>query len=142
MKNILLLISLVVSASAQPTFASGSKVKLGGYCAVAYVGAQKALFGNPDFASDYEGSSYYFINKDAKAMFDKEPTKFVNGIKYDAWCATGVALGKKLATDPKLFSEVDGKVYLFSSADAKAMFDKDKNGMIKKAESSWPKLNK
>ncbi len=121
-------------------FADGTKVKLGGYCAVAYVGAQKALYGNAEFQSDYEGGTYFFINKDAKAMFDKEPKKFVTAIQYDTWCATALAMGKKLATDPKLFSIVGGKVYLFSSAKAKEMFDKDSANMIKKADETWSKV--
>ena len=131
--------SLLISLASQ---ADGSKVVLGGYCAVAYVAAQKALYGDPKYQSEYEGKTYHFINDDAKQAFDKEPTKFVKAIKYNAYCATGVALGKKLLTDPKLFSTVDGKVYLFSSQEAKDAFDKDPKGMIAKAEGNWAELER
>jgi YHS domain-containing protein len=141
MKKIDVFIMIATSLISAAAMADGSKVKLGGYCPVAYVGAQKALFGNPDFNSEYEGATYYFINKGAKETFDKEPAKFANGVKYDSWCATGISLGKKLATDPKQFSVVEGKVYLFSSAEAKAMFDKDQVVMLKKAEANWAKLS-
>lgn len=134
-KKLLLALTFIITAS--QALADGSAVQLGGYCAVAYVGAQKALFGNPDFQSNYEGKTYLFINKDAKGMFDKEPKKFVSAIQYDAWCATALAMGKKLKTDPKLFSNIDGKVYLFSSAKAKEVFDKDSAKMIKKADDTW-----
>ena len=129
--------SFMLSAALQ---ADGSKVVLGGYCAVAYVAAQKALYGDPKYQSEYKGKTYHFINDDAKKAFDKEPAKFAKAIQYDTYCATGVALGKKLLTDPALFSIVNGKVYLFSSQGAKDAFDKDPKGMIAKAEANWDKL--
>ena len=136
------IITLVISGllMSLASLADGSKVVLGGYCAVAYVAAQKALYGDPKYQSEYEGKTYYFINDDAKQAFDKEPTKFAKAIKYDTYCATGVALGKKLLTDPTLFSIAEGKVYLFSSEGAKDVFDKDPKGMNAKAEANWDKL--
>ena len=113
---------------------------LGGYDAVAYATTQKALYGDPKYASEFEEKIYYFNNNNAKKAFDKEPAKLTSSIKYDAYCATGVALGKKLVTLPNLFSIVDGKVYLFSAQGAKDMFDKDLKGMIAKAEANWNKL--
>ena len=120
--------------------ADGSKVVLGGYCPVGYVAAQKTVYGDPKYASEYKGKTYYLSSQGAKEMFDKEPEKFTKSFKYDSYCATGVALGKKLATDPGLFSTAKGKVYLFSSPAAKEAFDKDPKGMIAKAEANWKKL--
>ena len=133
----LVLSSFIMSPILQ---ADGSKVALGGYCPVGYVAAQKAVYGDPKFASEYEGQTYYLSSQGAKEMFDKDPAKFAKTIKYDSYCATGVALGKKLATDPDLFSTVDEKVYLFSSQGAKDAFDKDPKGMVAKAEANWKKL--
>lgn len=130
--------SLMLSSVAS---ADGSKVALGGYCAVGYVAAQKTLYGDPKFGSEYEGKLYYLSSEAAKKMFDAEPAKFAKAIKYDSYCATGVAMGKKLNTDPNLFSFVDDKLYLFSSQGAKDLFDKDPNAMIAKAEKNWKKLN-
>ena len=79
---IFILSSLMLSATVQ---ADGSKVVLGGYCSVAYVAAQKALYGDPKYASEYEGKTYHFINDDAKKAFDKEPAKFANAIQYDTY---------------------------------------------------------
>ncbi len=63
----------------------------------------------------------------------------MNAIQFDAYCATGVALGKKISSNPKLASYANGKTYLFSSEDAKKMFDKDVSGMIAKADTNWKK---
>ena len=134
---IFILSNLMLSATVQ---ADGSKVALGGYDAVAYATTQKALYGDPKYASEFEEKIYYFNNNNAKKAFDKEPAKLTSSIKYDAYCATGVALGKKLVTFPNLFSIVDGKVYLFSAQGAKDMFAKDLKGMIAKAEANWDGL--
>lgn len=140
MKTLNLLLAILFLTSANTTFADGSKIALGGYCPVAYLGFQKALFGNTEFSSERDGKTYLFVSADAKKMFDKEPEKYISSIKFDAWCATGIALGKKLATDPSLFSVSDGKVYLFSSKEAKEAFDKDMKGMMAKAEKNWKNL--
>ena len=121
-------------------FADGSKVALGGYCAVGYVAGQKSIYGDPKYGSEYEGKLYYLSSEGAKKMFDAEPAKFAKAVKYESYCATGVAMGKKLITDPTLFSFVDDKLYLFSSQGAKDLFDKDPEAMIAKAESNWKKL--
>lgn len=122
--------------------ADGSKVALGGYCPVAYVKMQQAVFGDPKFASEYQGRLYYSSNADAKAMFDKDPASYADTVKYDGYCATAVSMGKKIPADPNIFSAVDGKIYFFSSAEAKAMFDKDSKSYITKGDKSWTKLAK
>jgi len=59
---------------------------------------------------------------------------------YDGLCATAVAQGMKLLSDPTLFTIHNGRAYLFSAAEAKAMFDRDKAGTISKADAEWPKV--
>jgi YHS domain-containing protein len=134
--SLLLLISVLVSA--QSKMDHKQEPAIGGYCPVAYLAAGKALKGDPKYSVEHEGHLYYFVNAEAKKAFEDEPAKFI--VKYDGWCATGVALGKKLTSDPKLFTVHDGKTYLFSSRDAKRAFDKDIENFITKAEQNWPKL--
>jgi len=119
--------------------AAGDKQPIaGGYCAVAYAKMGKAVKGNPSFSSEQDGRLYYSSSAEAKKMFDAEPAKY--RIAYDGWCATGVAMGKKIASNPELFTAHKGTTYLFSNADAKAMFDKDPDMTIAKASESWPKI--
>lgn len=115
------------------------EVALGGYCPVAYAEGM-AVKGDPMHASRYKGHTFHFANADAKRMFDAEPGKYV--VSYDGFCATAVAIGKKVASDPTLFSVYRGKVYLFANAGAKAAFDKDPAGTIAKADGHWPSLSK
>lgn len=135
-------IALILLALSLNSFADGFKVGLGGHCPVGYVMAGKQIFGDPKFSSEYKGVTYYNSSSDAKAMFDKEPGKYVEAIKYNGYCATGLAMGKKLESDPGIFSKVDSKIYFFSSQDAKAMFDKDSKALIAKADKEWQKSEK
>lgn len=110
----------------------------GGYCAVAYVKMGKAVKGSPQFASVVDGQQYHFVSGEAKKMFDAEPTKYP--IAYQGYCATGVAMGKKLVSNPEIFTVHKGTTYLFSNAEAKMMFDKDPEMTISKAAANWPKI--
>lgn len=111
---------------------------IGGYCPVAYVAAGKALKGDRRYSSDHQGRRYLFVSADAKKMFDDNPQKFT--LAYDSWCATAMAHGKKVASDPKLFTVHNGVTYLFSTRDAKATFDGDKAGHVGKADANWKKM--
>ena len=71
-------------------------------------------------------------------MFDKSPDQY--RVAYHGYCATGVAMGKKIASNPETFSVNKGVTYLFSSAEAKAMFDKDPGGTVAKANKAWASL--
>ena len=62
--------------------------------------------GNAQFASEYEGRTYYLANAKAKKMFDKAPEKYT--VAYDGWCATAMAKEMQVASDPSLFVVRDG----------------------------------
>jgi YHS domain-containing protein len=125
-------------APAQSAAPKAGGVALGGYCPVAYVAMNKAVKGSADHASVYEGRTYHLTNAQAKKMFDASPAKYVPA--YDGLCATGVAMNMKLESDPELFVVHNGRAYLFSDAKAKAMFEKDRTGIITKADANWSKL--
>ena len=114
------------------------KPELRGYCPAAYGLVAKAIKGDPKYPSVHNGRLYYLANADAKKAFDANPEKFT--IAYDGWCTTGVALGKKLESDPTLFIIHSGVTHLFSSADAKKAFEGDPEGMLANAEANWPRL--
>jgi len=113
---------------------------IGGYCPVAYIMAGKPVKGDPNFTSTVDGQTYQLTNAMAKQMFDKEPAKFTPS--YQGYCATAVAQGMKLVSNPELFVVEGGKTYLFSTAQAKQMFEMDKKGTIAKADANWPKVSK
>jgi YHS domain-containing protein len=112
---------------------------IGGYCPVAYKAAKVAQKGDPNFRSTYDGQTFLLSNAMAKQMFDKAPADYAPA--YHGYCAAAVAKGMKLKSNPELFTVEGGKTYLFSTAEAKAMFDKDKAKMIAMADQNWPKVS-
>ena len=113
---------------------------IGGYCPVAYAAMNKAVKGDPAFSSVHNGQRFQFVNAGAKKMFDAEPRRY--SPRFEGWCATAVAQGMKVESQPTLFTVHEGKTYLFSSQEAKAMFDQDTAGTITKADANWPGVSK
>lgn len=111
---------------------------LDGVCPVAYVEMKQAVKGNPQHTSTHQGRTFHFANAEAKQMFDQAPAKYLPA--YDGLCATGVSMGMKLPADAQLFTVREGRTYLFSDAEAKAMFDKNPAGVVAKADANWPKV--
>jgi len=100
----------------------------------------KAVKGDVKFSSTYKGKTYYFAMADAKKMFDADPVKYLP--KYDGYCATALAMGKKIESDPEIFSVYKGDTYLFSNKMAKEGFDKDPEMTIKSADKNLALLTK
>ncbi len=135
-----LAVALVAGASVLSA-QSKTEPAIGGYCPVAYVQANMATKGDAKFASvsKVDGQTYLLSSGMAKDMFDKMPEKYTPA--YQGYCATAVAKGMKLKSDPKLFVVENGKTYLFSTEQAKKMFEADKAGTIEHANSNWPKVS-
>jgi YHS domain-containing protein len=128
----------VVTVVAGTIGAADKEPAIGGFCPVAYVKMGKAVKGDARWSSEQDGQKFLFSAAPAKEMFDKAPDQY--RIAYHGYCATGVAMGKKIASNPETFSVHKGATYLFSSAEAKAMFDKDPDGTIAKADTAWTSL--
>jgi YHS domain-containing protein len=119
--------------------AAGNEPAIGGYCPVAYVKMGKAVKGDPRWSSERDGQTFLFSAPQAKEMFEKSPDQFRGA--YHGYCATGVAMGKKIDSNPETFSVHKGVTYLFSSAEAKTMFDKDPQATVAKADKAWASLH-
>ena len=129
--TIVLMAGLAVAGEATPEF--------GGYCPVAYVAMNKAVKGDPGISMDFAGKHYAFGNEEAKKMFEADPSKYQ--VAYDGYCATAVGMGKKLDSDPTIFTVKHGVTYLFSSADAKKMFEADAHKAVAMADKKWAEIN-
>ncbi len=130
-----LLVALGIGAGA---LAADEEPAIGGYCPVAYVKMGKAVKGDARWSSEREGQTFLFSAPQAKEIFDKAPDQY--RVACHGYCATGVAMGKKIASNPEVFSVHKAVTYLFSTAEAKAMFDEDPAGTAAKADTNWPNL--
>ena len=139
-------ILLVLSSlTAVPVFAASGAVNVDkhglaikGYDPVAYFKDGKAEKGKAEFQSTYSGATYQFASQEHKALFDKEPAKYVP--EYGGYCAYGLSQGHKAPVDPQAWTVVDGKLYLNYAAGVRSDWQKDKNGLIKKADAYWPRV--
>ncbi|GAB4531394.1 MAG: hypothetical protein OHK0046_52210 [Anaerolineae bacterium] len=85
-------------------------VAINGYDPVAYFeGSPQA--GRADITSAYNGATYYFTSEDHKARFEAAPEQFAPA--YGGFCATAMADGHEVPTNPETYKITDGRLYLF-----------------------------
>jgi YHS domain-containing protein len=66
-------------------------VMLKGHDVVSYFVDNKHALGSAQFASQYEGVTFHFASAAHKALFDKEPTKYLP--QYGGYCTNGIVYG-------------------------------------------------
>jgi YHS domain-containing protein len=76
-------------------------VILKGYDPVAYFKENRAVKGNPKYASTYGGAIYYFASAEHKAEFDKAPAKYAP--QYGGFCANSMSKRRIADIDPNQF---------------------------------------
>ena len=89
--------------------ADANGVGLHGYDPVAYFTDGKAVKGDPQYHSKYDGATYYFQSADDKAAFDKEPQY---APQYGGYWAMAMAMGKLEDGDPNYLLVYEGKLFL------------------------------
>jgi hypothetical protein len=95
-------------------------------------------------SAEYDGVTYRFATEEHKAIFQKNPAKFIPA--FGGWCTWAVAeLGKRVDVDPEAYVVKNGKLYVFYRdplLDTRAKFLANPDAMLAKAEASWPALAK
>jgi YHS domain-containing protein len=111
------------------------RVLLNGADVVAYFTMNKDVRGNPTIKSTYENVTFYFSSAEHKALFDKEPTKYLP--QYGGYCANGIVYGIPWGGDADTWRMVDGKLYIFGGAGSRDAFllDVPKNRAL--ADKYW-----
>jgi YHS domain-containing protein len=124
----------------------GEGVGLVGYDPVSYFpdGGGKPVKGHIMTSAEYDGVTYRFASEEHRALFQKNPAKYVPA--YGGWCTWAVAeLAKHVDVDPEAYVVKNGKLYVFyrdPKLDTRAKFLEDPDGMLAKAEANWPALSK
>jgi YHS domain-containing protein len=112
-----------------------SRVMLKGHDVVAYFTQNKHAMGSKQFSSVYESVTFHFASAEHKAMFDKEPQKYLP--QFGGYCANGVAYGIPWGGDADTWRMIDGKLYIFGGQGSKDAFELDVPGNRKLAEKYW-----
>jgi len=87
-----------------------NKLALQGYDAVSYFNGGP-VEGSKDFAATFAGATYYFANAKDRDAFLASPDTYLPA--YGGWCATAMALGKKVEISPENYKITDGRLFLF-----------------------------
>ena len=112
-----------------------SAVMLSGNDVVSYFTQGKHAQGDAKFASTYENVTFHFANAEHKALFDKEPTKYIP--QFGGYCANGVAYGIPWGGDAVTWRIEGGKLYIFGGKESKEAFELDVPGNMKLAQQYW-----
>ena len=115
------------SARTSPPAGSGQRANqqaslaLEGYCPVSILEMRKWVKGDPAYRVVYDGRIYLFANEQGQKMFEANPPKYVPALGGDCVVAL-VKMGKRVPGDIRHASIHDGRLLLFSSAEAEKMF--------------------
>jgi YHS domain-containing protein len=118
----------------------GRGLALQGYDPVAYFAGGKPQKGLSQFSATHEGATYYFASAENRATFEKDPAKYAP--QFGGYCAYGVAAGGLFPVDVNTGTIVEGRLVLNKNAEVAAMFAKDREGYVAKADKQWPDLVK
>ena len=121
-----------VNAVAEGTDA---RVMLKGADVVAYFVSNKFQQGLPQFSSRYEDISFRFASAENKALFDKQPTKYLP--EFGGYCANGIVYGIPWGGDADTWKMINGKLYIFGGQASKDGFEVDEKKNLALAESYW-----
>ncbi len=141
---IIILVGLIGQALAQPNararqFNLEKGLAIEGYDPVAYFNEHKAIKGNKQWNTNYEGVTYWFGSATNKESFLKDPKKYEP--QYGGWCAYAMgATGEKVEIDPETFKILNGKLYLFYHSwvnNTLPKWNKDEANLKQKADKNW-----
>lgn len=107
---------------------SEAALVLKGYDPVLLVQGKKEK-GDPSLAVRHAGFEYHFASAANKAAFEASPEKYA--VQVSGNCPVLKArTGEESRGEPDLFAVHAGKIYLFSSADARAAFEKNPDQFV------------
>jgi YHS domain-containing protein len=110
-------------------------VMLDGHDVVAYFTQGKHAMGQANIKSVYQEVTFRFTSAEHKALFDKEPAKYVP--QYGGFCANGIVYGIPWGGDADAWKITDGKLYIFGGAGSKAAYLLDEAANRKLADQYW-----
>lgn len=111
------------------------RLMLKGFDVVSYWTQNRHQMGSKQFASTHEGVNFWFASAEHKALFDKEPKKYLP--QYGGYCANGIVFGIPWGGDGDTWRIFNGKLYIFGGAGSRDGFLLDVPANIKLADKYW-----
>lgn len=130
-----LLVSSLSFAANIEVNANGNDLAIKGYDTVSYFTKGAPTKGSNKFTSAYNGAIYQFSNAANRDLFKSDPSKYAP--QYGGYCAMGVALNKKLDTDPTSWHIRGDKLYLNLNKAVQKKWFTDIPGYLETAQINW-----
>ncbi len=84
-----------------------------GYDPVAYFTMDKPVKGSAEFAHEYLGADWHFVNAEHRRMFAAQPIKYIP--QHGGFCSSGASGATRMsAANPRAWRIIEGKLYLFA----------------------------
>jgi YHS domain-containing protein len=115
--------------------ANSNDIAISGYDTVSYFTKGEPTKGSNEFTATYNGAIYQFASADNRDLFKATPSKYAP--QYGGFCAMGVALNKKLETDPTAWHIRGEKLYLNYNKAVQKKWNTDIPGYIETAQVNW-----
>ena len=124
--------------SGQPEIYQDASGAIRGYDPVAYFQEGHPVKGRPDLTYKWNEASWHFSTQENLERFKKDPEAYAP--RYGGYCAYGTAEGHKAPTEPEAFTVLDGKLFLNYNKEVLGIWNKDRPGYIRRADSNWSRL--
>ncbi len=113
-------------------------IALRGYDPVSYFTEGEPVQGQVAHSLVWNHATWYFTTANNRTLFSREPVKYApaNG----GYCTFGIVLGKKFDGDPKVWSVIKSRLYVFLNEDVQQKFLLDSNGNLQKVTANWPSI--
>jgi YHS domain-containing protein len=132
-----LALALAVPALAQSPQADRSPA-LSGHDPVAYFVEGRPVKGVASIAYDFDDGRYYFSKPKHRELFAADPDRYAP--QFGGLCTAGLAKGMRAQADPSIWKIVDGKLYVFSSVQAREQADRDPS-LLARAQQNFKASN-
>ena len=106
-----------------------------GYDVVSYFTDGAPKKGDAAIRSVYDDVTFRFASAEHKAMFDREPAKYIP--QFNGYCSNGIAYAIPWGGDFDTWKIFDGKLYIFGGQGSKDAFMLDVPRNMKLAHDYW-----
>ena len=111
------------------------RVMLFGHDVVAYFTLGRHALGTAQFKSVYEGVTFRFASAEHKALFDRDPKKYLP--QYGGFCADGIVYAIPWGGDADVWRIIDGRLFIFGGQASKDAFELDLPRNLTLADAYW-----
>ncbi|MFW6027514.1 MAG: YHS domain-containing (seleno)protein [bacterium] len=109
---------------------------LNGYDPVSYFTEGGPRQGSDLFTWEWKGALWRFADRDNMNRFIQRPQVFAP--QYGGYCAWAMAHGRTAPGDPEAWAIHNGKLYVTLNRAIKRKWDRNRDGLIARADAHWP----